>query len=708
MGEVEEKLKDYEIKREGEAEILMLKSNAVFFNPVQVHNRDMSIAVLRTFVNKRKEEHEAQLNKRNKSHQKDKQSETSVPNGEDVSGSQNDEMDVRENELNQAVDGTNDPSKEAPKTPSWKVTRELKPPIVLEALAASGLRSLRYAREVEGLGKVVATDNDKASVEACKRNIKFNGASAVSKVEAHLADARVYMLTHPKEFDVVDLDPYGSPSIFLDSAVQAVADGGLLMCTATDMAVLCGTNGEVCYSKYGSYPVKGKYCHEMALRILLASIESHANRYKRYIVPVLSVFMDFYVRVFVRVFTSASEIKNTPLKLSYVYQCVGCDSFHLQCLGRTISKNNSVKHAPGIGPVVPQECSDCGKKFNVGGPIWSAPIHDQDWVVSTLTDVKSMKDRYPAYDKITSVLTTVSEELHDIPLFFSLHNIAGTVKCTSPSLVMFRSAVINAGYRISSTHVNPLGVKSDAPWDVIWDIMRCWVKNHPIKEQPRDSPGTAILSKPPTIEANFSRAVAALSKAQAKKVKRFLPNPERHWGPKVRAGRKITSKHVSLLGPDAINGVLNGDISHEDGNGPAPDESAPEPEEIKDDGENEPTTKRQKISDDEPAKANNTTVYDLWLVDANIKRFQIPDWQVLDSKYQAFVQMPSAEFMRVCKCLSNIGDDGDISVTEKGLKFFAKGKSGRVNIKYMQPEATATVVTMRAPVSMTLDLKYMN
>jgi tRNA (guanine26-N2/guanine27-N2)-dimethyltransferase len=70
-----------------------------------------------------------------------------------------------------------------------------------------------------------------------------------------------------------------------------------------------------------------------------------------------------------------------------------------------------VKHAPGIGPVVPQECSDCGKKINVGGPIWSAPIHDQEWVVSTLTDIKSMKERYPAYDKITSVLTTVSEVL---------------------------------------------------------------------------------------------------------------------------------------------------------------------------------------------------------------------------------------------------------------------------------------------------------
>lgn len=47
----------------------------------------------------------------------------------------------------------------------------------------------------------------------------------------------------------VDLDPYGSPSVFLDSAVQSVVDGGMLMCTATDMAVLCGSNGEVCYSK---------------------------------------------------------------------------------------------------------------------------------------------------------------------------------------------------------------------------------------------------------------------------------------------------------------------------------------------------------------------------------------------------------------------------------------------------------------------------
>lgn len=48
-----------------------------------------------------------------------------------------------------------------------------------------------------------------------------------------------------QSYDAVDLDPYGTPAPLLDSAVQAVAEGGLLLVTATDMAVLCGNSGEV-------------------------------------------------------------------------------------------------------------------------------------------------------------------------------------------------------------------------------------------------------------------------------------------------------------------------------------------------------------------------------------------------------------------------------------------------------------------------------
>ena len=53
----------------------------------------------------------------------------------------------------------------------------------------------------------------------------------------------------------------------------------------------------MCWTKYGSYPLHRPYCHEGAVRILLACLEAHANRHKRYIKPLLAVHMDFYVRV---------------------------------------------------------------------------------------------------------------------------------------------------------------------------------------------------------------------------------------------------------------------------------------------------------------------------------------------------------------------------------------------------------------------------
>eukprot|EP00252_Welwitschia_mirabilis_P024824 TRINITY_DN7513_c0_g1_i1.p1 TRINITY_DN7513_c0_g1~~TRINITY_DN7513_c0_g1_i1.p1 ORF type:complete len:377 (+),score=65.80 TRINITY_DN7513_c0_g1_i1:108-1133(+) len=338
----------------------------------------------------------------------------------------------------------------------------------------------------------------------------------------------------------------------------------------------------------------------MALRMLLACIESHANRYKRYIVPVLSLSVDFYVRVFVRVFTSASAMKNTPLKLSYVYQCVGCDSFHLQPVARTVNKNNALRYAPAYAPAVPQECSDCGKKFVMGGPIWSDPIHDADSISSTLSNVFMLKSRYPAYDKLHSVLTTISEELLDVPLSLDLHNICSTLKCSAPSSPLFKSAIINAGYRVSGTHTNPIAVKTDAPMHVIWDIMRCWIKAHPVKAQAPDQPGSIILSKEPTLEANFARAQAAFSNAQSKKVARFRPNPESYWGPKPRAGRRITEKHASLLGPDVIKNLsqeknVESEVTEKDAS--VVPESESKRSEEKDHIE-QPNAKRQKLEED--------------------------------------------------------------------------------------------------------------
>ena len=65
---------------------------------------------------------------------------------------------------------------------------------------------------------------------------------------------------------------------------------------------------------------------------------------------------------------------------------------------------------------------------------------------------------------------------------------------------MLTRAHVVAGYRVSSTHANPLGVKTDAPFSAVWDIIRCWVQDHPVKGHDADSYG--MLAKPRThIEA---------------------------------------------------------------------------------------------------------------------------------------------------------------------------------------------------------------
>lgn len=56
---------------------------------------------------------------------------------------------------------------------------------------------------------------------------------------------------------------------------------------------------------------------------MLQTIEASANRYARHIVPIASCSIDFYVRVFVRVYKSPVNVKQAMTKLSYVFQVRG-------------------------------------------------------------------------------------------------------------------------------------------------------------------------------------------------------------------------------------------------------------------------------------------------------------------------------------------------------------------------------------------------
>ncbi|CAJ0955449.1 unnamed protein product, partial [Ranitomeya imitator] len=456
---------------EGKANVIYPSANQVFYNPVQEFNRDLTCAVLTEFARMQLAEKGIDLVVPGEKEQQKVVVDLS-DNGEDCEIS--------------APDDNPAPAERRRVTVGESCPEGLR---VLEGLAASGLRSIRFALEVPGLQSIVANDFSASAVELIKRNIQFNGVEQL--VSASYSDARMLMYNRMGKhdrFDVIDLDPYGSPAMFLDAAVQSVGEGGLLCVTCTDMAVLAGNSGETCYGKYGSMSLKSRFCHEMALRILLHSVDLRANCYQRYIVPLLSVSADFYIRVFVRVFTGQAKVKMSASKQALVYNCVGCGTYHLQRNGGEPSLMETI--LGGSGPPVGTSCEFCRQKHQVGGPLWAEPLHDVTFVQKVLTASERKKPQtLQDSDRIEGMLSMVTEELN-IPLYYTLDNLSSTVRCiNTPSLLQFRSALLHAGYKVSLSHACQNAIKTDAPPSVIWDE-----KLNPVK---REEEAVGELPGPP-------------------------------------------------------------------------------------------------------------------------------------------------------------------------------------------------------------------
>lgn len=244
--------------------------------------------------------------------------------------------------------------------------------------------------------------------------------------------------------------------------------------TCTDMTVLSGNFPEVCFAKYGSVPLKAKYLHEMSLRILLHAIDAAANKYKRHIVPWLSMSVDFYVRVFVRVFECPAEVKNSCLKRAMLLQSTQSPSFYLQPLAQaSTTKNTYSADILRVGVPSPGD----GGNLKLAGPFWVAPIHDQDVIDALLQRVesehaaKSLAYPLATAPRLIGLLTTMAEELKDIPFYYTIPDLAATLRCTVPTQLQMRSAVINAGYRVSAFHHEADALKTDAPDHVVGHTM---------------------------------------------------------------------------------------------------------------------------------------------------------------------------------------------------------------------------------------------
>jgi tRNA (guanine26-N2/guanine27-N2)-dimethyltransferase len=415
--------------------------------------------------------------------------------------------------------------------------------LVAEPFAGTGIRSIRYASNIPSISRIVASDWDVTAVEAIENNVRAAGLSSKIEVRHGEAASMLYGARGFKcgQYGAVDIDPYGSPAPVLDSAVQSVRDGGLLMVTATDMQVLAGAQPEIGVARYGSMTGRCGGSHgEMALRTLLFAIESTACRYRRAIEPLLSVSLGHCVRTFVRLHCDPQQAIQTSTRRGYVLQSRECAPVHV------VWKMGE--------PVPLHSCPESGGAMELKGPIYTGQINCSEWIKEALMrycEVGTEESR----PRLKSILMQLHAELADVPLSFNLRSCSAALGLTHcPPRATVARALQSAGYRVSQQHSDPLALKTDATSEVIFDLYRSWVKQNP--QNVREcSLSRSILSKEIRTQFTFPAKGATPPGSSASTISPagygHLVAPDRGPLPKASRKHQMQAANVVVKAPDA-------------------------------------------------------------------------------------------------------------------------------------------------------------
>jgi len=322
---------------------------------------------------------------------------------------------------------------------------------VCEPLAGCGIRGVRFAIEVEGIRKLVLNDINSEAAKLAKLNAERNNLAERVLVMNEDANLLLSRYAAPrKRFDSIDVDPFGSPAPYLDSAVRALRDGGLLALTATDMAPLSGVHPKACVRKYGGKPLRTGYCHELAVRLLIGSLTMTAAKHGIGIEVVFSHSTDHYIRAYAVFHRGAKQADNSVRKMGYVLHCFNC--FH-----RETSK--------GILPPWKRECTECGSKLNVAGPLWLGKIFDEEF--SVLMEGEVAGRNLGQEKKILKLLSLAKSEAEAPITYYAIDKICDKLNLRIPPLTKTMDELRGAGFQAVPTHFNSRGIRTDAPISVL-------------------------------------------------------------------------------------------------------------------------------------------------------------------------------------------------------------------------------------------------
>jgi len=325
---------------------------------------------------------------------------------------------------------------------------------ICEPLTSQGIRGIRYASEIEGVKHVLISDINSRAYELAQHNIQLNKLG--EKITLKHKDANCVLSCHAspkKRFDIVDLDPFGTPVPYLDSAFRALKNKGLIAATATDLAPLCGVHAKACFRKYGGRPMRTEYCHELAVRLLAGCMASMAAQHDIGMQVLFSHSSDHYIRVYAQIGYGCKRADEALKDRGYILHCFSC--MHREVTHQIFQDLT---------------CPECGEKMDYTGPLWTGSIIDLNFIEQLIKENQSVAFRGNA--KITKLLTLAKGEATAPITYFVIDRLSGKLNLPAPSNQTFLTALQNGGFKAVLTHFNPRGIKTDAPALAMHKVLR--------------------------------------------------------------------------------------------------------------------------------------------------------------------------------------------------------------------------------------------
>lgn len=292
---------------------------------------------------------------------------------------------------------------------------------VADAMTATGSRAVRIANEVPGT-TVTANDISSDAIPYIDANIEINGLS--NCVSSH---RNMHSLFAESTFDYVDLDPFGSPVPFIQSAIRGCRRKGILAITATDTAPLAGAHAAKCRRRYQSEPIRGFMCHEGGLRILMCTIAKELAKFDRGMRPLLSFYADHYFRTYVQVLEGAEAADKTLAQLGYMH-------YDMETMERSTSILPDDEHRLG--------------------PFWLGQLHDSEFVSRMDPTGLAAEKRCVKYVDLWR------NELDSEVFVYDMSELSSHIKMSPPRIDDFVD-FLNQHGRASKSHVSPTSFKTD-------------------------------------------------------------------------------------------------------------------------------------------------------------------------------------------------------------------------------------------------------